>query len=47
MEIPNRSVFVRQREAADHAAVPDDDSFKVFADLGAGQQTCSFQETWR
>lgn len=38
LEIPHRSVFVRQLEPLTMPQVPDDDSFKVFADLGAGQQ---------
>lgn len=33
-----RSVFVRQLEPLTIRQVPDDDSFKVFCDLGAGQQ---------
>jgi len=37
-EIPHRSVFVRQLEPLTMPQVPDDDSFKIFADLGAGQQ---------
>jgi len=38
LEIKNRSVFVRQLEPLTMPQVPDDDSFKIFADLGAGQQ---------
>lgn len=38
LEIPHRSVFVRQLEPLTMPQVPDDASFKVFADLGAGQQ---------
>jgi RecJ-like exonuclease len=37
-EIPVRSVFVRQLEPLTMPQVPSDSSFKVFADLGAGQQ---------
>ncbi|MCK9581443.1 MAG: phosphoesterase, partial [Methanoregula sp.] len=37
-EIPVKSVFVRQLEPLTMPQVPRDDSFKVFADLGAGQQ---------
>ncbi|MFA5331364.1 MAG: DHH family phosphoesterase [Methanoregula sp.] len=37
-EIPVRSVFVRQLEPLTMPQVPDDDSFKIFSDLGAGQQ---------
>lgn len=33
-----KSVFVRQLEPLTMRQVPDDDSFKVFCDLGAGQQ---------
>ena len=33
-----RSVFVRQLEPLTMPQVPDDESFKVFTDLGAGQQ---------
>jgi len=33
-----RSVFVRQLEPLTMPQVPDDDSFKIFSDLGAGQQ---------
>ncbi|HDQ07827.1 MAG TPA: DHH family phosphoesterase [Methanoculleus sp.] len=36
--IPARSVFVRQLEPMTMKYVPDDDSLKVFVDLGAGQQ---------
>jgi RecJ-like exonuclease len=36
--IPVKSVFVRQLEPLTMPQVPSDDSFKVFADLGAGQQ---------
>jgi len=38
LEIPHRSVFVRQLEPLTMPQVPDDASFKIFADLGAGQQ---------
>jgi len=38
MEIPHRSVFVRQLEPLTMPQVPDDTSLKIFADLGAGQQ---------
>jgi single-stranded-DNA-specific exonuclease len=37
-EITVRSVFVRQLEPLTMRQIPDDDSFKVFCDLGAGQQ---------
>jgi len=37
-EIKVKSVFVRQLEPLTMQQVPQDDSFKVFADLGAGQQ---------
>ena len=37
-EIPHRSVFVRQLEPLTMPQVPSDHSFKIFADLGAGQQ---------
>lgn len=37
-EIPVKSVFVRQLEPLTMPQVPDDKSFKVFSDLGAGQQ---------
>ncbi|NLD57662.1 MAG: DHH family phosphoesterase [Methanomicrobiales archaeon] len=37
-EIPVKSVFVRQLESLTMPQVPDDKSFKVFSDLGAGQQ---------
>jgi len=37
-EIKVKSVFVRQLEPLTMPQVPQDDSFKVFADLGAGQQ---------
>ena len=36
--IPVRSVFVRQLEPLTMPQVPDDPSFKIFSDLGAGQQ---------
>ncbi|MDD1701502.1 MAG: DHH family phosphoesterase [Methanoregula sp.] len=36
--IPVRSVFVRQLEPLTMPQVPDDNSFKIFSDLGAGQQ---------
>jgi RecJ-like exonuclease len=36
--IPVHSVFVRQLEPLTMPQVPDDPSFKVFTDLGAGQQ---------
>jgi single-stranded-DNA-specific exonuclease len=38
LEIPVRSVFVRQLEPLTMPQVPADSSLKVFADLGAGQQ---------
>ena len=38
LEIPVRSVFVRQLEPLTMPQVPSDTSLKVFADLGAGQQ---------
>jgi len=38
LEIPVRSVFVRQLEPLTMPQVPSDSSLKVFADLGAGQQ---------
>jgi RecJ-like exonuclease len=38
LEIPVKSVFVRQLEPLTMPQVPDDTSLKVFADLGAGQQ---------
>jgi RecJ-like exonuclease len=38
MEIPVKSVFVRQLEPLTMPQVPDDSSLKVFSDLGAGQQ---------
>ncbi len=37
-EISVKSVFVRQLEPLTMPQVPDDDSFKIFSDLGAGQQ---------
>jgi RecJ-like exonuclease len=37
-EISVKSVFVRQLEPLTMPQVPQDDSFKIFADLGAGQQ---------
>ena len=37
-KIPHRSVFIRQLEPLTMAQVPSDDSFKIFTDLGAGQQ---------
>ncbi|HUH78897.1 MAG TPA: DHH family phosphoesterase [Methanoregula sp.] len=37
-DIPVRSVFVRQLEPLTMPQVPEDDSLKVFADFGAGQQ---------
>ena len=37
-EIPVESIFVRQLEPVAMRHVPRDDSLKVFADLGAGQQ---------
>jgi RecJ-like exonuclease len=37
-EIPIKSVFVRQLEPLTMPQVPQDSSFKIFADLGAGQQ---------
>jgi single-stranded-DNA-specific exonuclease len=37
-EIPVKSVFVRQLEPLTMPQVPQDSSFKIFADLGAGQQ---------
>ena len=36
--IPHTSVFVRQLEPLTMHQVPKDDSFKIFCDLGAGQQ---------
>jgi RecJ-like exonuclease len=36
--IENRTVFVRQLEPLTMPQVPSDDSFKIFTDLGAGQQ---------
>lgn len=38
LEIPVKSVFVRQLEPLTMPQVPSDASFKVFTDLGAGQQ---------
>ncbi len=38
LEIPVRSVFVRQLEPLTMPQVPSDASLKVFSDLGAGQQ---------
>lgn len=38
LDIPCRSVFVRQLEPLTMPQVPSDNSFKIFADLGAGQQ---------
>jgi len=38
LEIPVKSVFVRQLEPLTMPQVPDDPSLKVFSDLGAGQQ---------
>jgi len=38
LEIPVKSVFVRQLEPLTMPQVPDDSSLKVFSDLGAGQQ---------
>ncbi len=38
LEIPVKSVFVRQLEPLTMPQVPVDSSFKIFADLGAGQQ---------
>ncbi|MDD5142817.1 DHH family phosphoesterase [Methanoregula sp.] len=38
LEIPVKSVFVRQLEPLTMPQVPDDTSLKIFADLGAGQQ---------
>ena len=37
-EIRVKSVFVRQLEPLTMPQVPNDDSFKIFSDLGAGQQ---------
>ncbi len=37
--IQNRSVFIRQLEPLTLHAIPDDTSFKVFSDLGSGQQS--------
>jgi len=37
-EVPHKSVFVRQLEPLTMKQVPEDDSLKVFCDLGAGQQ---------
>src|SRR5512137_298565 len=36
--IPVRPVFVRQLEPMTMGAIPKDRSFKLFADLGSGQQ---------
>ena len=36
--LPVRSVFVRQLEPLTMPQIPEDDSFKIFSDLGAGQQ---------
>lgn len=38
LEIPVRSVFVRQLEPLTMPQIPTDSSLKVFSDLGAGQQ---------
>jgi single-stranded-DNA-specific exonuclease len=38
MEIPVRSIFVRQLEPLTMPQVPADSSLKIFSDLGAGQQ---------
>jgi len=38
LEIPVKSVFVRQLEPLTMPQVPDDASLKIFSDLGAGQQ---------
>jgi len=38
MEIPVRSIFVRQLEPLTMPQVPADPSLKIFSDLGAGQQ---------
>jgi RecJ-like exonuclease len=38
LEIPVRSVFVRQLEPLTMPQVPADSSLKIFSDLGAGQQ---------
>ncbi len=38
LEIPVKSVFVRQLEPLTMPQVPQDDSLKIFSDLGAGQQ---------
>jgi|WetSurMetagenome_2_1015567.scaffolds.fasta_scaffold02366_12 single-stranded-DNA-specific exonuclease len=38
LEIPVKSVFVRQLEPLTMPQVPSDESLKVFSDLGAGQQ---------
>jgi len=36
--IPIKQIFVRQMEPATMEAIPNDDSLKIFTDLGAGQQ---------
>ena len=38
LEIPVTSVFIRQLEPLTMKRVPDDDSLKIFTDLGGGQQ---------
>ncbi|MFY9193745.1 MAG: DHH family phosphoesterase, partial [Methanoculleus sp.] len=38
-EIPVNSVFLRQLEPMAMRHIPEDDSLKLFADLGAGQQS--------
>jgi single-stranded-DNA-specific exonuclease len=42
LEIPVKSVFVRQLEPLTMPQVPADSSLKVFSDLGAGQQNLLF-----
>jgi single-stranded-DNA-specific exonuclease len=42
LEIPVRSVFVRQLEPLTMPQVPADSSLKIFSDLGAGQQNLMF-----
>ena len=43
LEIPVRSVFVRQLEPLTMPQVPSDTSLKIFTDLGAGQQNLLFE----
>jgi RecJ-like exonuclease len=38
LEIPVKSVFIRQMEPLTMPQIPTDSSFKIFSDLGAGQQ---------